>query len=183
MVRSWSMCRPTRTPPWPKRLEVTSALRWLWPSGAVAPWLLALVGFSAMYLPTYWAAANGLWQSDDFGHGPIILAIAMWLFWQVREKILLAPARPSPALGWPLLGLGLLFYAFGRILTVTSVEFLSQILVVMAVLLLLKGPAALRAAWFAVFYLAFMVRVQACQHLAVELIQELLRLWVTTCTP
>ena len=74
-----------------------------------------------------------------------------------REKILLAPARPVPALGWPLLGLGLLFYAFGRVLEVTSVEFLSQILVVTAILLLLKGLAALRASWFAVFYLVFMV--------------------------
>lgn len=122
-----------------------------------APWLLAAAGVAAMYLPSYWAAMNGLWQSDDFGHAPIILVIAIWLFWQVREDIRLAPDQAPPMLAWPLLVLGLVLYVFGRVFTVSSVEFFSQPLVVAAVLLLLKGPAALRAAWFPVVYLIFMV--------------------------
>lgn len=124
---------------------------------ASAPWLLAAAGMLAMFLPSYWAAMNGLWQSDDFGHAPIILAIALWLFWQVREAVWLAPDDPWPLVAWPLLVLGLLLYVFGRIFTVSSVEFFSQPLIVAAVLLLLKGPAALRAAWFPVVYLIFMV--------------------------
>ncbi len=132
-------------------------MRQPWLSRAGAPWLLVLVGFAAMYLPSYWAAANGLWQSDDFGHAPIILLIALWLFWQVREAVRLAPDRPKYAAGWTLLVLGLLTYSFGRLLELPNFVFLSQPLVVAAVLLLMKGSAALRAAWFAVFYLLFMV--------------------------
>jgi len=122
-----------------------------------AAWLVALVGIVIMYLPSYWAAANGLWQTDDFGHAPIILIIAAWLFWQVRDKIDASTKQPMPFLGWTLLSFGLLLYCFGRVLSISSVEFLSQPLVVAAILLLLRGAAALRAAAFAVFYLIFMV--------------------------
>lgn len=136
---------------------MSSVLQRPWLNQAGVPWLLVLAGFAAMYAPSYWAAANGMWQSDDFGHGPIILTIALWLFWQVRKVIALAPERPLYMVGWPLLGLGLLAYVFGRILTIPSIEYLSQPFVVAAVLLLLRGMAALRAAWFAVLYLLFMV--------------------------
>ena len=120
-------------------------------------WLLALIGICAMYLPSYWVAAHGLWQTDEFGHAPIILAVTLWLFWRVREEVHLSPTRPVHALGWPLLVLGALLYCFGRIFFVSSVEFLSQLFIVGSALSLLKGSAALRAAWFAVTYLIFMV--------------------------
>lgn len=119
--------------------------------------MLVLIAIAAMYVPVYWRAANGLWQSDDFGHGPLILLIALWLFWQSRERVLQAPIQPLHALGWPVLVLGLLFYFFGRITTASTLEFLSQAMIVAALLLLLKGPGALRASWFAVFYLMFLV--------------------------
>ena len=132
-----------------------------WTIVAVAPWALGLAGIGAMYVPSYWEAANGLWQTDDFGHAPVILAVALWLFWQVRDQIHVALDEPLHWAGWPLLVLGILLYCFGRVFAISSVEFLSQPLVVAAVLLLLKGPAVLRAAWFAVFYLFFMVPLPA----------------------
>lgn len=119
--------------------------------------MLVLIGFATMYAPVYWRAAHGLWQSDDHGHGPIVLLIALWLFWQAKERVLLAPNRPLHLLGWPLMVLGLSFYIFGRIIGPPAFEFLSQPLIVLALLLLLKGPGALRAAWFAVFYLIFLI--------------------------
>lgn len=131
-------------------------LRQPWLGSASAPWTLVLTGIAAMYVPVYWRAANGLWQSDDFGHGPLILLIAVWLFWQSKERVLQAPMQPLQALGWPVLVLGLLFYVFGRITTASTLEFLSQVMIVAALLLLLKGLRALRAAWFAVLYLIFL---------------------------
>ena len=126
-------------------------------SPAHLPWIIALAGFAAMYLPVYWTAANGIWQTDDNGHGPIILAVLLYLFWTQWRDIVDAPARPMPSLGWPLFALGVLLYVFGRAFNMASVEFASQLFVVTATLLLIKGPPALRVAWFPVLYLIFMV--------------------------
>lgn len=120
-------------------------------------WFPVFVGLAAMYVPIYWAAAHGSWQSDEYGHGPILLVIAAWLFWRIRPRLLDTPARPMPMLGWALLITGLLLYTLGRILYVPSAEFLSQAIVIAGLLLLVKGPLALRVAWFAVVYLLFLV--------------------------
>ena len=127
----------------------------------MSPWLLALAGFGAMYVPSYIAAANELWQTEESGHAPIILVVVLWLFWQVRKEVQFAPYQPLHTVGWPLLVVGILSYGLGRVFSVPSVEFASQPLVVAAVLLLLKGPAALQSAWFAVVYLAFMIPLPA----------------------
>ncbi len=121
------------------------------------PWLITALGLAAMYLPSYWTAAHGLWNTEDFGHGPIVLAVAVWLFWSVREKLVSAPVEPSSAWAWSLLALGVFLYLFGRAFGISSAEFLSQPIVVASILVLLRGPGALRAAWFPVVYLVFMV--------------------------
>jgi exosortase B len=114
-----------------------------------------------MYLPSYWRAANGLWQTDEFAHGPLILLVAAWLFWSLRDAINATPTRPDTALGWVLLGVGLAAYLFGRVLNVSSIEFLSQIAIVASLLLMFKGRPSVKVAWFAVFYLVFMVPLPA----------------------
>jgi exosortase B len=129
-----------------------SPLQW-----AVTPWTLAALGFAAMYVPSYLSAATGLWQTDEFGHAPMILAVTLWLFWRRRQQISTAPEAPKAVVGWPLLSLGLLLYVSGRMFSISSVEFVSQPLVAAALLLLLRGKAALGAAWFAVFYMVFMI--------------------------
>lgn len=137
-----------------------STARWAIPP-AQMPWMIALVGFAVMYVPVYWHAANGLWQSDENGHGPIILAVLLWLFWTKREAIAAAPTQPSYAWGWPLFIVGLLFYVLGRAFNVSSAEFASHLFVVSGGMLLLKGKSALRAAWFPVLYLVFLVPLPA----------------------
>ncbi len=119
-------------------------------------WLIALAGFAAMYVPVYWWAAHGIWQSEDHGHGPIVLAVLVWLFWSKREVIAAAPARPS-ALGWPVFVLGLVMYLLGRAFSISIFEFASQIPVAAGLLLLMKGTPTLRALWFPVLYFIFMV--------------------------
>jgi len=126
-------------------------------AGPHLAWVLALVGFAAMYVPVYWWAAEGIWQSEDHGHGPIVLAVLIWLFWGLRHEIAATPTRPSPALGWPLFVLGLLAYFVGRVFNISVLEFGSQPLVVAGTLLLLKGTPALRLAWFPVLYFIFMI--------------------------
>lgn len=140
------------------------------------PWIWVAVGLAALYLPSWWEAAHGLWQTDEFGHAPLILAIAVWLFWQVRQPLLQAPDALRSGPGWLLLALGLVLYALGRTVGASSVEFASQVLVVAAVLLLLKGSTGLRAAWFPVFYLVFMVPLPGT---LVDAVTEPLKHWIS----
>jgi exosortase B len=125
------------------------------------PWLLLLLGVAAMYLPTYWAASQGLWQSDELEHGPIILVLVAWLFWQARKRIAAESTAPAHAFGWPLFAAGLVLYGFGRAFSVSSIEFASQLLIVASGLLLLGGYGALKAAWFPVFYMLFLIPLPA----------------------
>lgn len=140
------------------------------------PWLWVALGLAALYLPSYWEAAHGLWQTDEFGHAPLILAIVAWLFWQVREPVFAAPDAPRSGAGWLLMALGLALYALGRTAGLSSVEFASQLLVAAAVLLLVKGTQALRAAWFPVFYLIFMVPLPST---LVDALTEPLKHWIS----
>ncbi len=145
-------------------------------SRPLQPWLWVALGLAALYLPSYWNAAQGLWQTDEFGHAPLILAIAAWLFWQSRQAVHRAPEAPRSASGWLLLALGLALYAFGRAAGVSSVEFASQVFIVGAVLLLLKGSQGLRAAWFPVFYLVFMVPLPGT---LIDALTEPLKHWIS----
>lgn len=120
-------------------------------------WLVILAGACFMYVPTYWSLANGLWRTDDQAHGPIILAIVLWLVWQIRESLFSLDATPSIFPGTLLLVIGMAAYVIGRSQEILVLEVGSQVLVFGAVLLLLKGFEALWLAWFPILYLLFMI--------------------------
>ena len=148
------------------------------PAGDTASrsWLLAALGFAVMYVPVYWWAANGIWQTEEQGHGALIFAVMLWLFWGLRDPIAKVAARPSPGLGWPIFGLGLLVYVAGRILDISILQFASQPFVVAGILLLLKGPAATRVAWFALFYFIFMIPLP---DIIVDAVTGPLKRWIS----
>lgn len=157
----------------------TLPLGWAHPAPGRAVWWVILAGLVAMYLPVYWNAAFGpdaIWQSDENGHGPIILVVVAWLFWSKRHAISDLEADPKPALGWFFFALGLLVYVFGRVFGVSSAEFASHILVVTGGLLLLKGPAALRAAWFPVLYLVFLIPLPGT---LVDAVTGVVKYWIS----
>jgi len=120
-------------------------------------WLLAAFGFAVMYVPVYWWAANGIWQTEEQGHGALILAVMVWLFWGLRGPIAAVPAQPRPLAGWLVFALGLFLYVVGEVFQISILEFGSQPFVVAGILLLLKGTGATRVAWFALFYFIFMI--------------------------
>lgn len=127
------------------------------PPRGLRPWIPALIGFAAMYLPVYWWAGNSIWQSDDQAHGALVLAVVVWLFWTMRTRIDGALQRPLPAWGIPLFAFGLFVYFAGRVFSISILEFVSQPFVVAGILLMLRGGQAIKAAWFALFYFIFMV--------------------------
>ena len=141
-----------------------------------ASWIVVLAGFAAMYLPVYWWAANGIWQSDEQAHGALILLVMLWLFWGLRQKIAAVEARPAPGWGWPLFALGLFIYFVGRVFEISILEFGSQPFVAAGILLLIKGPAAIRIAWFALLYFVFMIPLPG---ILVDAITGPLKQWIS----
>jgi exosortase B len=122
-------------------------------------WDLILCGISLalLYFPTYWHLAQNNWVDDEQSHGPIILALSIWLLYRDRGRIFSTPTRPAQFWGFTFLMLGVAIYAVGRSQSIQPLEVGSQIIVLAALLLILKGWSALRIAWFPLFFMLFMV--------------------------
>ena len=121
---------------------------WLW------PWLL-LASLLAAYIPTFITLAKGPWQTEQEGHGPLIIAAAVWLVWQSRDKLRSAAVSPSPVLGWSTLLLGLVVLVLSRNQDIWFLEVASQIPVLAGCVLLLAGWSALRILAFPIGFLIF----------------------------
>src|SRR5882724_9251526 len=79
----------------------------LWPA-------LLLASVVAAYVPTFVRLAQGPWQSEQEGHGPLIIAAAAWLVWQSRDKLRAAALSPTPVPGWLVLLGGLAILVLSR---------------------------------------------------------------------
>ena len=127
------------------------------PSFWKSPWIIALVGYAAMFAPIYWWAFNTIWQEEDHAHGALILLVVIWLFWDQRKTVLAVKPNPSPAAGWPCFLFGLAVYGLGRLLNISILEIGSQIPVLVGAFLILLGWGGVRAAWFPLLYIVFMI--------------------------
>ncbi len=127
------------------------------PATAVLPLAIVLAGWLAMFVPAYIGLAQTIWGSDDQGHGPIILAVALWLMWSKRAALAALPRRPAMAGALALMVVGVAAYAVGRSQVVWTLEIGAQIVVLMALLLGFFGAGALRVVWFPLVFLVFMI--------------------------
>ncbi|MBP9064369.1 MAG: exosortase B, partial [Aquabacterium sp.] len=67
---------------------MTEPRRPILPAGVDWPALaMVLVGFALLYLPTYAHLATTVWATDEQGHGPIILAVSLWLLYMKRHEL------------------------------------------------------------------------------------------------
>jgi exosortase B len=120
-------------------------------------WLL-LVGFLALYTPTYYGLATGLWTNSDQGHGPIILMVVLYLFWQNRDSFKkIDSTKTSEIFGGLVFGLGLICYILGRSQDIYILDIGSQVFVLSGLILIIYGLPALKASWFPLFFLLFMI--------------------------
>jgi len=120
-------------------------------------WLPVLAGLLVLYVPTFYDFASGLWQEEDHAHGPIILAIVLWLIWRKREAFFTTAWNSAPASGLGLLVFGLLLYVVGRSNAITILESGSLMPVLAGTALAMRGWPLLRALWFPIFFVVFMV--------------------------
>ncbi len=140
-------------------IKLLSDLQSRWKPASADTWVLVLLGggFLLLFVPTYHELANTIWATDEQGHGPIILAVSAWLLFSLRNQIAAISPHPSVLPGWLLLVVGLLLYAFGSSQQIIMFQTASQILILGALLVLFIGWAGLRAAWFPLFFLVFMI--------------------------
>jgi len=121
-------------------------------------WPALLVGsFLAAYTPTVLSLIDGPWQTEQEGHGPLIIAAALWLVWQSREKLKATILCPAPVLGWTTLLAGLVLMFLGRTQGVLPVEVLSVIPVITGCVLVSAGWPMLRVLAFPIGFLFFAV--------------------------
>jgi len=123
---------------------------WLWPVVLAAACLAA-------YAPTVLGLIDGPWQTEQEGHGPLIIAASLWLAWQSRHSLRAAVSDPSPLAGWIALLLGLVLMFLARTQDVLTVEALSFIPVISGCVLLVGGWPLLRALAFPIGFLIFAV--------------------------
>ena len=125
-------------------------------------WCPILLGLLVLYIPTYWMLAHGLWNTEEQAHGPIVLVVALFLIWQKRDVFLrdvvdTTTRASNSVLGWTVLVLGLLAYALGRSQNILLFEVGSQVPVILGALLIILGLRSVKALWFALFFLIFMI--------------------------
>lgn len=121
-------------------------------------WWPILLGIFALYVPTYYSLFNGVWNTDDQRHGPIVLMVILFLFWQNRDYLIQNNNNSTwPKLGSASLIIGLLFYVVGRSQDIVLLDIGSQIFVLSGIFLLTRGMSVLKAMWFPLFFILFMI--------------------------
>ncbi len=121
--------------------------------------ILILIGVLALAIPSIITLSQGIWQSDEQGHGPIILAIVVWLFWQIKDQIAAVDENSKPILGFALVITSLMFYILGRSQSILLSEIGAFIPLVCGLLLISKGWRAVSIAWFALLFMVFLIPI------------------------
>jgi exosortase B len=134
--------------------EALTATKSLASRGLLWPALL-FASIVAAYVPTFITLARGPWQTEQEGHGPLIIAAAAWLVWQSRDKLRTAVLSPSPVLGWLVLLGGLTVLVLSRNQDIWFLEVASEIPVLAGCVLLLAGWPVLRILAFPIGFLIF----------------------------
>jgi len=119
------------------------------------------IGYLLMFAPTFRDLVLTVWSRDEQGHGPIILGVVLWLVYRKHQELLALPARSAWIAGSFCFALGLVMFVLGRSQAVQFLEVGALIPISAALLLLFKGPAALRLLWFPLFFMIFMVPLPA----------------------
>lgn len=153
----------------------------------VLAWLPVIIGLAVLYVPSLVDLFKGIWSQDEQMHGPIVLGISCWLIYRNWPTMLLAShGEKTSAWGWPVFVLGLLLYAVGRSQNILIFEIGSVIWLLVAICLLNLGPRALKAQWFALFFMLFMVPLPSAvvdtvtmpMKMAVSYVAEYVLFWV-----
>ena len=121
-------------------------------------WWPVVAGLLLLYVPTLYDLLTGIWTTEAYAHGPIILALSSWLLVRQWPAMLRAShAHRHARAGWPIAILGLCLYVLGRSQAIVMAELGSLIVLLAGILLIVRGSNAIRVQWFPFFFMLFMV--------------------------
>lgn len=121
-------------------------------------WWPILLGMLVMYVPTFYDLFNGLWATEEQMHGPVILALAIWLIFRLWPHMIeKCEGKPASVTGWAVFVIALVFYIVGRSQQIVIFEMSSLIWMLAAILLIKYGSSALKVMWFPLFFMLFMI--------------------------
>ena len=121
-------------------------------------WALPLViGFLALAVPTFQGIAKVSWSTEQGTHGPIVLALGLWLMVRSWPAMAAQAAPGRPLIGAAMLLPALLLYTAGRVVGSIVIESIALYGVLIATLYLFVGWRAMRSSWFAIAYLLLLL--------------------------
>ena len=124
-----------------------------WSRWPLAP--LLMIGTVALAGPTMVDVARKSWTTDQGAHGPLVLAIGVWLLsreWNAARQL----ARPGSALLAALAFAALIpLNVFGQVTSTVEIEGASMFALLLTTGYALWGGAALRRVWFPLVFLLF----------------------------
>ena len=116
--------------------------------------LALIIGVAAILLPTMFEVGQFNWTTEQGGHGPIVMAIGLWLLWR-ETKSSPAPRKPGNLVIGSLLLAGLLaIYLLSKITGILEIEALAMYGALIVGAYILFGGALIRSIWFPLLYLA-----------------------------
>lgn len=125
---------------------------------ALPEWWPVLTGLAVLYVPTFYGLLNGLWATEEQAHGPIILALSIWLLYRKWPEVMKTNVgKLSSVFGWIIFAIAILFYVVGRTQQIHLLEIGSFIWMLAAILLVKRGGGALKQLWFPLFFMLFMI--------------------------
>lgn len=121
-------------------------------------WLPVVAGLVALYLPSLAGLFRGIWSQDEQMHGPVVLGIACWLIYRKWPDMEAQRHQDNPTpWGWLFFAIALALYVIGRSQGILLFEIGSVIWLLIGIVLVLRGPKSLKAQWFSLFFMVFMV--------------------------
>ncbi len=135
-----------------------STLRPQWQALVLRHWPVFL-GILLMAIPTLVSVARGPWSMESGVHGPIVVATGLWLIFRRMTEIKrdMVPGGVVPTVA--ALAVAIPAYAFGRAYDFTSIEVAALLLALLGVAYAYVGGRVVRAMWFPIFYLGFVIPI------------------------
>ncbi|MFZ5800480.1 MAG: exosortase/archaeosortase family protein [Candidatus Omnitrophota bacterium] len=109
------------------------------------------------YLPTLiWMVDRFSAKDSYYSHGFLVPLVSVFLVWKIREKLKKIKPQPS-VLGWIFFLGGITIHVISALLRVYFTSGFSLLSVIVGLVLLFWGKAYLKALWFPIAFLIFML--------------------------